>query len=137
MDSSTEYSNVELLDAPDKSPYDKNQYRIIRLPNGIKTLLISAYDGTVSSSETTNASTEAQASAETESANEYLSGASLVVDVGSFSNPPDVQGLAHLLGTLTRQNEKSNIFSWLFHTQSTWSLWDPKNTLRQLSSPIS
>lgn len=115
MDSSTEYSNVELLDFPDKSPFDKNQYRIIRLPNGIKTILISAYDGTVSSSETTNATTEAQASAETESANEYLSSASLVVDVGAFSDPPDVKGMAHILGTLTRQNVKSNISSRHFH----------------------
>lgn len=97
MDSSSENKNVVILDAPDKSPFDKNQYRIIRLPNGIKTLLISRFDGTVSSD--CNTSTVATISDDVESADEYLSAVALAIDVGYNSDPPDVQGMAHFVGT--------------------------------------
>lgn len=97
MDLSSENNNVEILDTPDKSPYDKNQYRLIRLPNGIKTLLISRDNGTVSPD--TNTSASATTSDEIESADEYLSAVALAIDVGYNSDPPDVQGLAHFVGT--------------------------------------
>lgn len=97
MDSSGENKNVEILDAPDKSPFDKNQYRLIRLPNGIKTLLISRNEGTVSSDG--NTSTIATISDDVESTDEYLSAVALAIDVGYNSDPPDVQGLAHFVGT--------------------------------------
>lgn len=95
MDSSGENKNVEILDAPDKSPFDKNQYRLIRLPNGIKTLLISRARG----SSDDNTSTIATISDDVESTDEYLSAVALAIDVGYNSDPPDVQGLAHFVGT--------------------------------------
>lgn len=119
-------NEVEILDEPDKSENDKKLYRVIRLKNGLKALII--YDP-VANAETetmadfskcnvktnaTNATaammsddeeeTESEASDDEEDgtegeAREKLAACSLSVDVGSFSDPRDVQGLAHFLGT--------------------------------------
>lgn len=128
MNSSSEYKEVEILDAPDKSPFDKNQYRLIRLPNGIKSLLISPYDGTVSSTEKTT--TSATTPADVETADEYYSACALVVDVGSNSDPQDVQGMSHFLGTqkisaLIAQHLNFNSFK--YFAQNIWYSWVPKN----------
>lgn len=85
-------SSVEVLDIPDKSEIDKKSYRVIRLANGIKALLISApnhkkVDNVIQSDEESDTDNRPAA-------------CSVCVDVGSFSNPPDVQGLAHFLGEL-------------------------------------
>lgn len=88
-----ETGRVEVLEAPDKRVNDKKTYRLIRLSNGLTALLISTQDnGLVGSRKRNN------------KAMEYLkfhqkkSACTLNVDVGSFSNPRDVQGLAHLIG---------------------------------------
>lgn len=108
-------SSVEVMEVPDKSEYDKKSYRVIRLQNGLKALLIS--DPTQKLDEKTEedhqeAATTSDDEAESESDNSgdesddesgdrkrgKLAACSLCVDVGSFSDPRDVQGLAHFLG---------------------------------------
>lgn len=117
-------NDVEILEEPDKSENDKKLYRVIQLKNGLKALII--YDP-VADAQTmadfskcnvkTNATSataamvsdeeeesESEASDEEEDgtegeAREKLAACSLSVDVGSFSDPRDVQGLAHFLGT--------------------------------------
>lgn len=74
-------STVEELEAPAKSENDKKSYRVIRLENGLKALLISA---PVDDGNATDSNKKAACA--------------LCVDVGYFSDPFDVQGLAHFLG---------------------------------------
>lgn len=115
-------NETEILEAPDKSETDKKLYRVIRLCNGLKALLI--YDpvmdtktiadfsgcnlklnGTNVNAAVTSEDdeSESEASDDEEDATddenrEKLAACSLSVDVGSFSDPRDVQGLAHFLG---------------------------------------
>lgn len=112
-------SPVEVMETPDKSENDKKSYRVIRLENGLKALLIS--DPTqkctlhdepdngskceaVTSSDDDEEETDSEQSdneMENDSNDEKrgkLAACSLCVDVGSFSDPRDVQGLAHFLG---------------------------------------
>ena len=158
-DSITKLKNIEVLPVPDKSASDRKNYkwefmvkdnycklvllfinfRLIRLSNGLKTLLISdpmvSDDDTVdeetdsegeSSSSESTASHETKNSTHSESENSHddkdnnsekkLAAAALMVDVGfvwlfifvqyviyimlvysSFSDPPEIQGLAHFL----------------------------------------
>lgn len=119
-----EKNGMDILEVPDKSENDKKSYRVIQLSNGLKALLI--YDPVaearaiadfskcnVKVNATTVNMTAAMASDddETESeasddeedntdgeAREKLAACSLSVDVGSFSDPRDIQGLAHFLG---------------------------------------
>lgn len=117
---------VMVLETPDKSEHDKKSYRVIRLGNGLKCLLISdptqEYVPHEQSNDRNRAATDADddgdddAEAETdgeESGDDSdsddgggdekrgkLAACSLCVDVGSFSDPRDVQGLAHFLGKL-------------------------------------
>ncbi|WP_409419313.1 insulinase family protein [Marinomonas sp. RS-M-Aa-14] len=71
-DLSTSPTGMNMLEIPNKSLTDKNDYRLITLPNHLKVLLVS----------------DPQA--------ERFS-ASLAVNVGSFQDPDNQQGLAHFL----------------------------------------
>lgn len=65
---------MEVLKTPIKSDNDKKEYRLIKLENGLKALLISKTD---------------------DKEGKTLAAASLCVYVGSYDNPPHVLGLAH------------------------------------------
>lgn len=89
-------SSVEVLQVPDKSENDKKSYRVIRLPNGLKALLISTANKEVAEREQSDDDVN-------DPRNEKrgnLAACSLCVDVGSYSDPRDVQGLAHFLGKI-------------------------------------
>jgi insulysin len=66
---------VEVLVTPIKSESDKKEYRLIKLENGLRALLIKAEENGV----------------------EKHAGAALTVAVGSFHEPPSIGGLAHFL----------------------------------------
>lgn len=124
-----EKTMIEVLETPDKSEFDKKSYRVIRLENGLKALLISDQENdsksidflkcivkgshkddkstaaTSSSSSDDESDTEGS-DGEDEHESEKLSAFCLTVDVGSYSDPRDVQGLSHFLG------EFNNIFSY-------------------------
>lgn len=70
-------SEVLTLSPPIKSASDKKDYRLIKLPNGLKALLIRKV--------------------EESSDSEPLAAANLTVGVGSFDEPRSVGGLAHFL----------------------------------------
>lgn len=123
-------SSVEVMEAPDKSENDKKSYRVIRLENGLKALLISDPTQERTSNETIEEAATASDNeveedddddgdggdddemGDSESDNDEsecesrrskrgkLAACSLCVDVGSFSDPRDVQGLAHFLGKI-------------------------------------
>lgn len=76
-----EAPKVQVLEAPVKSDGDKKEYRVIKLPNGLKALLIRKVEE--------NSSDDAD--------QEILAAANLTVGVGSFDDPPNVGGLAHFL----------------------------------------
>lgn len=71
-------SQVEILESPIKSQGDKKQYRLIKLQNGLKALLIKSHS-------------------EENQTEESNAAASLTVGVGSFDEPKEVGGLAHFL----------------------------------------
>lgn len=75
---------VKVLEAPLKSKYDKKSYRLLRLSNGLTALLVSTQSNVNK--------------ARHESIHPKKSACNLRIDVGSFSNPRDVQGLAHFVG---------------------------------------
>lgn len=115
-------NTVEILETPTKSESDRKFYRVIKLSNGLKALLISdpavETNESVIDSEKPNVSStligsstaERQIDGEkivAESGNRRdhsiptkLAACALTVDVGSFSDPRDVQGLAHFLGNI-------------------------------------
>ncbi|XP_011065750.1 PREDICTED: insulin-degrading enzyme homolog [Acromyrmex echinatior] len=62
-----------------KSETDKREYRTIRLPNGLEALLISCEHLTTSSSQ------------------ENKAACSLCLDVGEFSNPPEILNITYFL----------------------------------------
>lgn len=72
-------NGIEILEEPQKSPSDRKQYRLIRLPNGLKTLLVK------------NAVNEGS------DLKDNFAAVALVIDVGSFEDPHEVQGLSHFL----------------------------------------
>ena len=67
-------NDVEILERPIKSACDKKQYRLIKLANGLKVLLVK------------NAESKNNSAA-----------VALTVDVGSFDDPFEIQGLSHFL----------------------------------------
>lgn len=114
---------VEVMETPDKAESDKKNYRVIRLANGLTALLISdpiAAEGTNGNQpkephpvadEQCESDSESAASASSgeededdeeerpsRDGKEKLAACSLCVGVGSFSDPRDIQGLAHFLG---------------------------------------
>ncbi|CAD7086908.1 unnamed protein product [Hermetia illucens] len=113
-------SLVQYLETPDKSENDKKEYRMLKLPNGLTAMLVSdpspvpddgssipsmcstdSEDETSSDEEECESTeTESETSSddyESEEGDEKLAACALMVSVGSFSDPPDVQGLAHFL----------------------------------------
>lgn len=112
IDEKNEKNSIEVMDTPYKSENDKKLYRVIRLPNGLKALLISdptsvkseeqtEATAAVLSDDSESGSDESDSDDEADSNNrEKLSACSLCVDVGSFSDPKEIQGLAHFLGKL-------------------------------------
>lgn len=67
-------NDIEILANPLKSSCDKKLYRLIKLSNGLKALLVK------------NAEKENNSAA-----------VALTVDVGSFDDPQEIQGLSHFL----------------------------------------
>ncbi|XP_065362952.1 nardilysin [Calliphora vicina] len=113
---------VKYLEIPDKSENDKKHYKTLVLANGLHVLLVSdpspvphdglttssddstvdscAEESTESDGETTACSTseeDSESDAESEEGDEKLAAVALLVDVGSFTEPPKYQGLAHFL----------------------------------------
>ncbi|CAH2052158.1 unnamed protein product, partial [Iphiclides podalirius] len=113
---------VEVLSEPIKSVSDKKLYKTIRLENGLTALLIS--DPSKPSEKEDHSTSEEESSATEESSgpesdgnksgqssgsdhhgtkrrNEFdeekLAACALCVGVGSYSDPPDIQGLAHFV----------------------------------------
>ncbi|XP_013146109.1 PREDICTED: nardilysin-like isoform X2 [Papilio polytes] len=113
---------VEVLPEPIKSASDKKLYKTIRLKNGLTALLIS--DPSRPVNQENNSSSEEESSSAEESSNtesdggksghsaasdhhgthrrnefdeEKLAACALCVGVGSYSDPPDIQGLAHFV----------------------------------------
>ncbi|XP_031638507.1 nardilysin-like [Contarinia nasturtii] len=93
--------SVEILETPDKSENDKKLYRVIRLENGLKALLISdpkqktaAITSAVESDSSDNTVSEQTNDEEKVT---KLAACCLCVDVGSSSDPREIQGLAHFL----------------------------------------
>lgn len=69
----------EIFEEPLKSPSDRKQYRLLKLPNGLKVLLVKNAEITENN------------------LRDNIAAVALVVDVGSFDDPRDVQGLSHFL----------------------------------------
>lgn len=77
-------SEVETLQTPPRSPSDKKEYKFIKLPNGMKVLLVK------------NPTNEKNLDHDTIS-KDSSSSVALCIDVGSFEDPKEVQGLCHFL----------------------------------------
>lgn len=69
----------EIFEESLKSPSDRKQYRLLKLPNGLKVLLVKNAEITENN------------------LRDNIAAVALVVDVGSFDDPRDVQGLSHFL----------------------------------------
>uniref|UniRef100_A0A1I8PFT7 Nardilysin n=1 Tax=Stomoxys calcitrans TaxID=35570 RepID=A0A1I8PFT7_STOCA len=114
----TAEDGVKYLEIPDKSENDKKLYKTLVLVNGLHALLVSdpspvPHDGLTSSCDTAgdSAAEESEESSEesgssseedsdddeSEEGDEKLAAVALLVDVGSFSEPTNYQGLAHFL----------------------------------------
>lgn len=122
-------SSIEVMDTPDKSENDKKLYRVIRLENGLKALLISnpnqnnaqheevvnvhKHHGEAAAMSDDDGDEEETGSEGSDGEeNEHdtnrekrgkLAACSLCVDVGSFSDPRECQGLAHFLGKINNE----------------------------------
>lgn len=111
---STLASKIEYLPNPIKSESDKKDYRVLKLPNGLTALLIqdnslgddedSANNMEIESNTEESEHSEEGSDASDEDdegeslrANQKLAACSLCIGVGSFSDPIEVQGLAHFL----------------------------------------
>lgn len=111
------FQGTEILKTPIKSPEDKKDYRLIKLPNGITALLIKHIvdereidnnkeeetDGEEHSGEepsSTESEGEDDASDDEcqEAPKEKLAAVALAINVGSFNDPREIQGLSHFLG---------------------------------------
>ncbi|CRL01367.1 CLUMA_CG014853, isoform A [Clunio marinus] len=73
-------SAVEILENPKKFPSDRKNYKLIKLENGLKALLI-----------------KKQGNCKDIEHNDTISYVALCIDVGSFEDPFEVQGLCHFL----------------------------------------
>lgn len=89
----SEKERVVVLETPFKVDFDKDTYRAIRLKNGMTVLLISTEEYTLDDGERNNETLKYRRF------NQKKSACSLKVqDVGFFSDPRDIQGLATLIG---------------------------------------
>ncbi|KAG9414076.1 Nrd1 complex RNA-binding subunit [Aphanomyces cochlioides] len=85
-----------------KAPNDKRKYRFSILSNGLKVLMIQCpdednHDTTTGYRASNEDEDEASLSIPINDANTYQAAACLTVEVGSFADPPCLQGLAHYL----------------------------------------
>lgn len=83
---------TEILPTPTQSPSDRKKYRLLKLQNGLKVLLVKHPEV-----EKTEKSATAM--------KDKTSALALCVDVGSFDDPFEVQGLSHFLEHMVRQNK--------------------------------
>ena len=112
---------IEVLPSPVKSTQDKKDYKTIRLPNGLQALLVSdpSVDFDILDEEEANMEEDADSEGEEEEEEEgeeededdndeedeaegpksglKKSAAGLCIKMGSFSDPKELQGLAHFL----------------------------------------
>lgn len=86
--------DVEVLEAPNKLENDKKLYRVIRLSNGLKALLVSTQEN----ADELVGSVVYNKTEEFSKFHQKRSACNLGVNVGSLSDPRDVQGLAHFIG---------------------------------------
>jgi nardilysin len=109
-----------ILTSPVKSQSDKKEYRLIKLPNGLTSLLVQHFidpdqekdenqeekdDGKFSESETSDEEKnsengedeELEDEEEEDPPKEKMAAVALCIDVGSFQDPPEIQGLSHFL----------------------------------------
>lgn len=109
----------KILQLPVKSFSDKKDYRLIKLPNGLSSLLVqhfieedkdppsdNKHDRKISESSGLSQSTDGQpgseesVSGDEDDEDEYkekLAAVALCIQVGSFFDPPEIQGLSHFL----------------------------------------
>lgn len=96
----------EILRNPVKSESDKKEYRQIKLSNGLTSLLVQHFiedadheDEKMSQSEESCESDSEEGSSDGEADNpkEKLAAVALCIDVGSWYDPKDIQGLSHFL----------------------------------------
>jgi hypothetical protein len=103
-----------------KSASDKKEYKLIKLPNGLTSLLVQHFieddeaDGkaTTEAEESEEESGEEEADgeeseAEDDNQKEKLAAVALCIDVGSFFDPVEVQGLSHFLEHMVRTRRDS------------------------------
>jgi secreted Zn-dependent insulinase-like peptidase len=81
-------SDVEILESPLKSDNDKKDYRLIKLANGLKVLLVR----------------NAELRGEDGICRNNSAAVALTVDVGSFDDPPLIQGMSHFLEHMVNFN---------------------------------
>lgn len=83
-------NDIETLQTPPQSPSDKKEYRLLKLPNGLKVLLVRHPQNVKRFDDETVVKDNSSAVA-------------LCVDVGSFEDPSEVQGLSHFLEHMVRK----------------------------------
>ena len=88
-------SSVPQTTTPIKSPTDLKDYKVIQLENGLRALLIS--DTTYDLKKLDQEELEVENGATDSKTGLKRSAASLAIEVGSYSDPEDLQGLAHFL----------------------------------------
>lgn len=81
--------DFEILQPPAKSPSDRKDYRLLKLSNGLKVLLL-------------NHPNVKQTDKDDSTVKDKSSAVSLCIDVGSFEDPYEVQGLFHFLEHMVR-----------------------------------
>ncbi|XP_011051509.1 PREDICTED: nardilysin-like [Acromyrmex echinatior] len=89
--------NITKLDSPTKSEYDKAEYRVVRLRNGLTALLISNLEEANNDDMKYKDCEEGCSSAKRVKRDVWKASCGLCVGVGSFSDPSEVSGLAHFL----------------------------------------
>ncbi|KAL4712331.1 hypothetical protein ACJJTC_001492 [Scirpophaga incertulas] len=117
---SNKKEKVEILAEPIKSESDKKLYKTIRLENGLTALLISdpsrpvvddanSTDEDSGSEESTGSESDSEKSVQTVTSDQHgstrkrqfdeekLAACALSIGVGGYSDPPDIQGLAHFV----------------------------------------
>ena len=88
-------SGAPQITLPIKSPTDLKDYKLIQLDNGLKALLIS--DTTYDLKKLDQEELEVENGITNSKTGLKKSAASLSIEVGSYSDPNDLQGLAHFL----------------------------------------
>ncbi|CAO1435225.1 unnamed protein product [Diamesa serratosioi] len=110
------FQKTEILKTPIKSPEDKKDYKLVKLSNGITALLIKhvvdeseidnnkeektngeELSGEEASCTETESEDESSDDESEEAPREKLAAVALSINVGSFNDPREVQGLSHFL----------------------------------------